>query len=449
MEFFSRSIENFLMRWKDGINRKPLVLRGARQTGKTTVVNRFALTFPQYIEVNLDRYEDRKLFGTERPFASLIEELFFSRGLRRDIETLLFLDEIQQSPRAIASLRYFFEETPQYKVIATGSLLEHASDTKASFPVGRVSFAYLHPVSFSEYLAAMGEFQTLAAYGEVPVPPYAHEKLLALFHRYALLGGMPEAVRVYAQTKDLQLVSGVYEDLLAAFAGDIEKYRLTAARRDVVSHVFHTMLCQPAERISYNGYGASGYGSVQIKEAFMVLEKAMLCSLVHPLTSVSIPLGPNLKKKPRLHLVDTGMCNHALGIRQNLITLQDLTQSRKGSIAEHLVGQELAALDMDKVQGLHFWVREKNQSSAEMDYVIQHGSRLIPLEVKAGKTGTLRSLMQFMEMSPETCALRLYAGPFSVEPASTNSGRKFRLINIPYYQTGKVHDYIDRFGSGQ
>ena len=198
----------------------------------------------------------------------------------------------------------------------------------------------------------------------------------------------------------------------------------------------------PCERITYNGYGNSPYGSRQIKEAFQHLEKAMLCRVLYPQTGTEIPLLQNLHKKPRLHLLDTGLCCHLMGIQKELISIQDLSNSSRGSIAEHIVGQELTAASFTELSNLNFWVREKSQSSAEIDYIFQYENHLIPVEVKSGSTGTLKSLFQYMEMTDHDIAVRLYGGKFSENELVTRNRKKFTLINIPYFHAAKIGEYI-------
>ncbi|NQT58637.1 MAG: ATP-binding protein [Bacteroidetes bacterium] len=442
MKLFNRAIEIYLASWKQHPSRKPLILRGARQTGKTTVVQKFAKTYKQFISVNLEKYEDKKIFDEERSLQSLLEELFFIRNMRRTEETLIFIDEIQQSQRAVMLLRYFYEEYPQYHIIAAGSLLEQSIDLHSAFPVGRVTYAYVHPVSFSEFLEAVGETMALQAYQTVPIPDYAYQKLLDLFHRYVLIGGMPEAVKTYTETQDLNLTSAVYHNLMSAYADDVEKYSRKAQQNNVIHHVFSTIFRMPCERITYNGYGNSPYGSRQIKEAFQHLEKAMLCRVLYPQTSTELPVMKNIHKKPRLHLLDTGLCCHLMGIQKELISIQDLSNTSRGSIAEHIVGQELIATSFTELDNLNFWVREKSQSSAEIDYIFPHENHLIPVEVKSGSTGTLKSLFQYMDMADCDIAVRLYGGKFSETELVTRNGKNFKLINIPYFHAAKICEYI-------
>jgi len=422
--------------------RKPLVIRGARQTGKTTTVLKFAEDYPQYIHLNLDRYEDLRLFYNERPLHEVVDEVFFLRGVRKERKTLIFIDEIQRSDRAINLLRYLYEEYPEYHIVAAGSLLEQSVDVRRAFPVGRVTYAYMHPVSFEEFLLALGETQAVEAFQQVPVPDYAHEKLLELFHRYTLVGGMPEAVRTYAESGDLIRVRQVYHDLITSYADDIEKYPISESKKAIARHVFSTMLFHPMQRLTFNGYGGSSYGSTQVKESFETLQKAMLCTVEYPLTSTGLPLQRNKRKKPRLHLLDTGLCAYAMGVQEELISIRDLRDARKGLFAEHIVGQELRSSSPTELVGYLYWVREKKQSSAEVDYLVLVDGQIIPVEVKAGAVGRLRSLMQFLDMSDERCGVRLYAGAHSVNTITTMKKKSSLLLNIPYYHAAKLPQYV-------
>ncbi|MFN0015880.1 MAG: ATP-binding protein, partial [Saprospiraceae bacterium] len=208
---YFRNILLELERWKTAPNRKPLVLRGARQVGKTTVVNLFSDRYKQFVYLNLEKKEDAALFLGYTNFNTLVEAIFFVKNKNiQERDTLLFIDEIQAVPEAINLLRYFYEDFSWLYVIAAGSLLETIMREEVSVPVGRVEYRVLRPVSFSEFLAAMGEQAALQQYQTVPLRDFAHEKLLQLFHRYALIGGMPEIVQHYAQNQNLTALLPVY-----------------------------------------------------------------------------------------------------------------------------------------------------------------------------------------------------------------------------------------------
>lgn len=442
---FRRSVVADLEKWRAKRNRKPLVLRGARQVGKTTAVDLFGAQFEQYISLNLELDEDRLIFEATSSISEIIDAIFFLKSKSKAKETLLFIDEVQNSPKAVALLRYFYEEAPHIYVIAAGSLLETVLDLSVSFPVGRVEFLVMHPVSFQEYLTAIGEEQALQMLQTIPVAPYAEEKMFTLFHVYAQVGGMPEAVKVYEETEDLGSVKEVYDNLLTSYVEDVEKYVASTKGLPIIRHVMKTAFYELAGRIKYAGFGKSNYGSKDVKEVFQLLEKAFMFSLVHPVTTSTLPLIQNLKKAPRLHILDTALSVHAMNMQKELFLADDMNSVFAGRVIEHLVGQELLALETSPNRGLNFWVREKTQSNAEVDYVIQYEGKVIPIEVKAGSSGRLRSLHQFMDSVSHDIAIRFGRAGYSVEDTKTIAGKPFRLINVPYFAVSQLYKILDTY----
>ena len=228
---FRRNIISKLEAWKQDKKHKPLILRGARQVGKTTVVNEFGSQFDNYLYFNLERNENAKLFEMEIPLDDLVNMLYASFGkVKKEGTTLLFIDEIQSSPQAVALLRYFYEELPELYVIAAGSLLENMLDKHISLPVGRVEYMALHPCSFIEFLQAIGEGRFVDWILEARLPEAFHQQLMLLFNSYALIGGMPEIVARYAANRDVVSLSDTYNQLLNAYKNDVEKYAETFGR---------------------------------------------------------------------------------------------------------------------------------------------------------------------------------------------------------------------------
>lgn len=441
---YYRSIIPELESWKISETRKPLILRGARQVGKTTVVNLFSSRFKQYIYINLERLEDAELFQKHRRFGTLVEAIFFVKNKDiREQDTLLFIDEIQAVPAAINLLRYFYEDFPWLHVIAAGSLLETIMKENVSVPVGRVEYKVLRPVSFREFLIATGENAALREYDNIPVRDFAHEKLLELFHRYVLIGGMPEIVKHYAEHKNLTALLPIYESLQVSFLNDVEKYARNTSQVNIIRHVISAMPYQAGNRIKFENFGQSNYGSREVSEAMRIIEKAMLLHLVYPCTSFSPPALPDRRKSPRLHLLDTGLMNYVAGIQKELLDIKELNSLYQGKIAEQIVGQELLASRFNVMNELHFWIREKKDATAEVDFIYMHAGEIIPVEVKYGSSGRLRSLHLFMEGAPHEMAVRLYAGPLKKEEAQTPSGKVFTLLNIPYYLAGKLAQYLE------
>jgi uncharacterized protein len=442
---FKRTILQELDKWAKKKNRKPLVIRGARQVGKTTVVNQFAQNFDQYIYLNLELPADRKPFKNFKDLETLVQTIFFEKNKEysKRKNTLLFIDEIQEVPEAFNILRFFYEQMPEIPVISAGSLLETIFKNKLRFPVGRVEFLVVRPVSFIEFLEATGERKALEQINQIPVKSFAHEKLLALFHTYALIGGMPEIVKEYSETKDLTALGTLYDSLIASYIDDVEKYAHSNTQVQIIRHVIKTSYFEAGKRIKFQGFGKSGYGSKEIGEALRTLEKALLLSLIYPTTTTKLPIIPELQKSPRLQLLDTGLMNYAAGLQKEIIGTNDLNTVYQGTVIEHLVGQELLAENYTALSALNFWVREKTSSSAEVDYVIAYDGKLVPIEVKSGKEGKLKSLHLFMDESPNTVAIRFYAGEFSVTNVKTQNGKKYHLLNLPYYLVSQVEKYIE------
>jgi uncharacterized protein len=441
---FYRTILNHLDAWYRKEHRKPLILRGARQTGKTSVVQIFAASFKQFLYLNLELTEDRKLFEQNLPFDRLLEALFFHKDLSfQKSSTLLFIDEIQNSPEAIVSLRYFYEKSPEIPVIAAGSLLEVYMDKfDISFPVGRVEYLHIYPMSFYEYLLAKGEERAVEAYMEIPSPDYAADKLFALFHEYAQIGGMPEVVSHYLQYRDLSALKRIFSALRLSYEDDAGKYAKTSNQYEVIRHVIDSAPFFAGNRITFHGFGNSSYRSREAGEAFSLLQRAMILFLLYPTTDYKRPLLPNKRKSPRLQFLDIGMVNNSLNIVDDYFSIESLTDYYRGSLIEQICGQELIALNPFDNKPPLFWVREKQGSTAELDYLLEAAGETIPLEIKAGKTGRLRSLMQFIDESPVELAIRLYRGPCSKTEEKTIKGKPFTLINLPYFLIARAKEYI-------
>jgi predicted AAA+ superfamily ATPase len=444
---FERLIIQELEQWQHKSSRKPLVIRGARQVGKTTVVHQFAERFEQYIYLNLELEEDKQPFLRFTNIETLLQNLFFlkDQSLSLKANTLIFIDEIQEVPEALNVLRYFYEQEPSIKVIAAGSMLETAFDKNIHFPVGRVEFKVLRPVAFPEFLDALGERGALEQLFQVPIRDFAHDKLLKLYHLYALIGGMPEVIKTYVATKDLNALQSVFDSLITSYLEDVEKYAKNNSQALHLAHIIRTSFAEAGNRIQFAGFGNSPYRSREMSESFRVLEKVFLLNLVYPNTSVTLPILPDLKKSPRLQLLDTGLMNYFVGIQKDIIGTDDLSQVYKGKMIEHLTGQELLAAQYHALAALNFWVKAKKESTAELDFLISFDGQIIPVEVKSGKTGTLRSLHQFMDLAPHNMSVRLYAGNLSISELITPNGKTFFLLNLPYYLASQLMAYLEWF----
>jgi predicted AAA+ superfamily ATPase len=444
---FKRQLLLELENWRHNKPRKPLVLRGARQVGKTTLVNQFATQFEQYIYFNLELAEDREPFEKFTTLENLISTLFFlkNKSKAKKSTTLIFIDEIQEVPKALNILRYFYEEAPEISVIAAGSMLETLFDKNISFPIGRVEYKVIRPVSFPEFLSAIGETAALEELTQVPVAAFAQTKLLSLFHTYALIGGMPEIVQHYATHRDLVSLGPIFDSLISGYIDDVEKYAKSIAQIVHIRHCIQSSFSQAGKRIKFEGFGNSTYKSREMGESLRTLEKALLIQLLYPCTTATLPMIPDIKKSPRLQILDTGLLNYFVGIQKEIIGTNDLNSIYQGTLIEHLIGQELLAFQSNALSALHFWVREKKESTAEVDYLFLYNGLIIPIEVKSGAAGSLKSLHSFMDLAPHDMAIRLYAGNLNITDAITQKGKQYQILSLPYYLGSQIEKYIDWF----
>lgn len=444
-----RNITPKLLNWKNSSDRKPLILRGARQVGKTTLVKQFAQTYKKSILLNLELPNDISYFNQFKDVPTLVEALFIANNIATSdkSETLIFIDEIQESPEAIALLRYFYELESEIHVIAAGSLLEHAMKKVKSFPVGRVQMLHLYPVNFSEFLNALGKNSAAEQLGIIPVNAAAHHTLLQLFNRYVIIGGMPEIINKYSETESVADLTSIYEGIWETYKNDVEKYASNDTEARVIKHIMATAHLDVDQRIKFNNFGKSNYRSREVGEAFRNLDDARIIQLIYPTTDTTVPIRPDLKKSPRLQFLDTGLINNELNIQAEMLAMEDLNNSYRGAIIPHMITQELISLNQTKASKPNFWVREKKQSSAEVDLVIQYKNLVIPIEIKSGKEGTLKSLHQFIDASEHPYAIRMYAGEFKIEQHKTQDGKNYFLMNLPYYLGTQLKEYIEFFVS--
>ena len=432
-----------LEQWKSSLGRKPLVLRGARQVGKTTLVNQFAEEFDNYLYLNLDRKRDCELF-VDDDIPTLIDRIHIHcRKRKSDGQTLLFIDEIQNSVDAVRLLRYFREEAPWLYVVAAGSLLETLIDTHVSFPVGRVEYMALRPCSFVEFLNGIGEEYDAdvvrSLQGEA-----IHGRLMNDFLNYILVGGMPEVIMKYSERRDVLAVDSIYSSFRNAYIDDVQKYARNNTMAAVIRHIIKEGWTYAAEPITFNNFAESNYRSREVGEALRTIERALLLELSHPVTSEQVPLMPNYKRKPKLLWLDTGLVNYYAGVRNEIFIAKDIMSVWKGRVAEHIVAQELIAENFEFGCRRNYWLRDKLDASAEVDFVYQYGNLVIPIEVKSGTNSKLRSLHQFMDKAPHDIAVRVWTGKYSVDTATTPSGKMFRLINLPFYYVGQLYNILSK-----
>lgn len=401
--YLARNIDTELLHWKGLSSRKPLLLRGARQVGKSTVVRQLAQHFEYFAEINFDENPDyAKIFENSLSPQEICQQIaVLTNTPIQEGKTLLFLDEIQSCTEAIGSIRYFYEKMPDLHLIAAGSLLEFALAEIPSFGVGRIRSMFLYPLSFSEFLRAKDETLLLemmsTASASKPIPELIHQKLLKTLRTFMTIGGMPEVVKSYVQQGDLLEVQRILNDLLLSMQDDFAKYKANVAPARI-KEVFDAVALQMGTKFTYT-YPNSTLNNKQIKEA---LELLTMAGIIYPVTHSSangIPLGAEINPKKRKFLLyDTGIFQRLLDLNISEILLEDtLNAINKGNIAELYAGLELLKMNSPyEKTALYYWHREAKSSQAEVDYVIQLDNKIVPLEVKSGTKGSMKSMRVFL-----------------------------------------------------
>lgn len=431
--YIRRKIDDELTTWKEENPGKPLLLRGARQVGKSTAVRHLGLKFDYFLEINFEELRTiHSLFeGDLDPFLicenlSIIFKTPIIPG-----KTLLFFDEIQACVPALSSLRFFYEKFPELHLIAAGSLLEFALSEIPSFGVGRIRSLFMYPLSFSEFLHACGE-PGLAGVTDTALLKPVHDRLLTWLKRFMVLGGMPEVVAHYAAHKDLNTSRQLLDDLLVSFRADFAKYRqhVPALR---IAEVFDAVVRQSGGKFVY-AKAATEANHKQVKQA---LDLLIMAGLVIPVTHTSangLPLGAEVNpKKQKMLLLDTGLFLRILGLDiREILFQEDFDLINKGALAEQYCGLELLkAASPYRQDALYYWHREATNSNAEVDYVVQRGDQIVPIEVKSGRKGTMQSLRIFL--NEKECP---YGIRFSLEPYGTVEN-----IQIwPLYAVSKIYN---------
>ena len=445
---YKRDLMLQLKEWAGKKKRKPLVLRGARQVGKTTLVEEFGKEFDAFIRLNLET-ADADIFRRFDNVNDIWQYICLKNRIVLDNtgRILLFIDEIQEEPRAVAMLRYFFEDLPSVYVIAAGSRLQVLTKRKVSFPVGRVEYLTLRPFSFLEYLEAKAYAEWADAIRNLHAHELLHNDLIAEFNRYALIGGMPEAVSEYLETGDIERLSPIFNSLVKGYGEDVGKFVKNVEQAKVLQHILSTAWGSAAEIIKFANFGGSSYSSRQIHDAMNILEKAYLLSLDYPVTSTALPALASKRRNPKLIMIDSGLTNFVTGIQLEYLQNKDLLDTWRGRAAEQIVAQEMRpVLDRHYRENQNFWVRDKAGSTAEVDFIWQDRSGIVPIEVKSGSNAHLRSVHTFVNNSelPIT-AIRVWSGRFSIQELTTPipGNKHFRLINLPFYYVGQIDRVLE------
>lgn len=437
-----------LVKWKASDSSLPLILRGARQVGKTTLINEFGKTYDQYLSFNLEKEADATLFDYLEDLERTVQLLFVARGqkLIKENKVLLFFDEVQERPNLIEALRYFKEEYDHLDIIVSGSLLEFALRKISKMPVGRVQYLELHPLNFREFLRGLDNLKGIETLEKMPLDNAMTPIFYKLFNEYALVGGMPGILAPYIDNeRDITTIQHLYSSIIESYKQDVEKYASNDQQRMIIKHIMDTAPYEIDNRINLNHFGNSNYKTREIKQAMHALISARILELIYPTTQTVPPIVANLKKRPRLHFLDVGLINYQLGLQQELLTINDLHQSSRGKLIQQIVNQEIKAQEYLPGSKRAFWVKESRGSTAEVDIVYPYQNMLIPIEVKSGSTGTLRSLHEFMDRCDHKYAVRIYGGTFSINDMKTKKDKQYMLLNLPYFLSGWIRPYISWF----
>ena len=451
-ELLSRQEIGYLESWSTEAGRKPLVIRGARQVGKSTLVREFArMNGFSLLEINFERNpEYREAFNSPDPDLILATLKLLTGKAVEEGSALLFLDEIQAAPEALLALRYFYEEKPGLHVVAAGSLLEFTlANAKFSMPVGRVEHMHLGPMQFEDFLEAMGHPQladfirdfSLADNCKSTIPGPVHDKLLALLRQYWVVGGLPEAVARYVQSGDFSEVSRVQQSILVTYRDDFNKYSHDSLKGRV-GLVFDKLPVMVGRKFKY-AQVSRDHRAAELADALEQLCMARIAHKVYHTAANGIPLGAEANHRyfKALYL-DVGLMCAAL--RLNILDLakEDLTLVNSGAVAEQFIGQHLLySGPYYETPALYYWVREAKSSAAEIDYLITYGQQVIPVEIKAGTTGSLKSLHQFLKEKKHNFGLRFNADVPSLLGATTTLTDKstinFELLSLPLYMVNQ------------
>ena len=448
-----------LRHWLTSPRRKPLVLRGARQVGKSTLIETIARDADlRLITINCEKNRHLDSVFESLDLSHILTELE-SVANQGAIGTgsLLFLDEIQATPNALQALRYFHEERSDISVVTAGSLLEFAlSKHSFSMPVGRIQYLHLGPMTFQEFAEAL-EPDLLVQLNridfETALPDTAHRRLCSLQRHYLYVGGMPEAVAVFKETGSFSEVAEVHREIVETYIDDFAKY---ARDRDLVllQRVFSSVPRMVGQKIKYVNL-ASGERAAHVRMMIDLLVKAQVVLPIFHSHCSGVPLGADIDDSVfKLAFLDVGLANHLCGLDWRALTGFDSTRLvNEGGMAEQFVAQELAWLGKGKPD-LTYWRREGRQGNAEVDFTLAVGPTIYPIEVKAGKSGSLKSIQQFVLRKHVTRALRFDLNPPSrqhvIQLARTKEGAEeisYELLSLPLYATGELPRLLTEFPS--
>ena len=431
-----RLINNDLVVWRNNKRKKPLIIRGARQVGKTYTIENFGKKyFKNCIRVDFERNPQfRKIFDSDLDTARLCRDIeIIKRTKIQAGTTLLFFDEIQECPNAIQSLRYFYEEMPDLHIIAAGSLLEFALGS-FSFPVGRVQLLNMFPMTFTEFLEGTGQSEAAAVIQKPSeLSDVIHQHLLKQLHTYFFVGGMPECVLTYNETTSIKEAQNIQQQIIDTYRIDFPKYT-PRIDQHCLDTVFMALATKVGSQIKYANL-TNSYSNPTIKKSVDLLQLARIVHKVYSVNPPQLPLGASVSNKIFKNLfLDIGLMQNLAGIPVDTEYLnEDLLGLYRGALAEQFVGQEMLAANNNE---LYYWNRLAKNSLAEIDFLTINMGNVIPIEVKSGKAGHLRSMHSFLNTYKKT--------PYGVVLSNRSYSElpEQKLKFLPIYFAGSVHKLI-------
>ena len=434
---FNRKIIRYLKLWKEKKNRKPLIIRGARQIGKTSAVEMFAKeNFDNYVYINMEDPDDANNFEGEISLSNFEKQVQVFKHKKLTPDTLIFIDEIQQNPHLISLLRFFYEKRPDLYVISAGSLLEiKLKQAKISMPVGRTEYIFMYPLDFFEYLEAKNEKELLNYLQNIKlgekIIDSIHNKTMEFFKEYILIGGMPEAVKNFIENGDFDSVQSVYSSLMKNFLDDINKY----ASKSEIEYLIKILNQSPfysGSKIKYENFGNLGIKSREVSNAMDILKNAMLINLIDSTNSTKIPLQEKSKRAKKLLFLDVGFYNYVYKVPFN-VDIQNLESFYRGNIFEQVVGENIIAQDLHGDLDLFYWAIDQDKGSAEVDFCFSKGLNIYGIEVKSGNNQISKSLLSFAKKAPHCKLIKFHTG-------NTYIDHKNNILNLPVYLCSRINE---------
>jgi predicted AAA+ superfamily ATPase len=444
---------SYLLDWSGRSHRKPLVIRGARQVGKSTLVRQFAeASGLVLLEINFERNpEYLEDFASKDPIQIQATLQLLTGKKMTAGKTILFLDEIQAAPEALAALRYFYEEMPTLHILAAGSLLEFTlADAQFSMPVGRIEYLHLGPMQFEDFMMAMGQQELVGYLHHLSLDDIrsgnmqrvVHEKCMNLLKQYWITGGLPEAIAQYAASGDFHDVARVQQNIVATYRDDFNKYSHGNLKR-LVQMVFDQLPVMVGQKFKY-AQVSRDHRAAELDAALRHLCLARIATKVFHTSANGIPLAVEINPRffKTLYL-DIGLLSAALNLNVLDLNKEDLSLINKGALAEQFIGQHLMySGPYYETPELYYWVREAKSAAAEVDYLLTCGQHIVPVEIKAGTTGSLKSLHQFLKEKNRHFALRFNADVPSLlndtKKMTDGSTVNYDLLSLPLYMVGET-----------